>query len=145
MPTVQFSSVTQLCLTLQCLGCSTPGFPVHHQPPELAQTHAHRVSNAIKPSILCHLLFLLPSNFARIRVFSNESVLRINKYFAKVMELQLSISHSNEYLGLIFFRFAWFDLLVVQGFSRVFSDSTVQKHQFFDTQLSLWSNSHIHT
>ena len=143
-----------LVSSVQSVSCvqlfATPGLqhtrlPCPSPAPGLAQTHAHRVSDAIKPSILCHPLFLPPSNFPRIRVFSNESVLRINKYFAKVMELQLNISSSNEYLGLIFFRFSWFDLFAVQGFSRVFSDSTVQKHQFFSTQLSLWSNSHMYT
>ena len=48
---VQFSSVTQSCLTLcNPMDCSTPGFPVHHQLPEIAQTHGHRVSDAIQPS-----------------------------------------------------------------------------------------------
>ena len=56
-----------------------------------------------------------------------------------------SISPSNEYSGLISFRMDWLDLLAVKGLSRVFSNTTVQKHQFFHTQLSLWSNSHVHT
>ena len=66
-PSVQSSSVTQLCLTLcDPMDCSTPGFPVHHQFPELAQTHIHRVNDAIQPS---HPLLLLPSIFPSIRVF----------------------------------------------------------------------------
>ena len=56
-----------------------------------------------------------------------------------------NISPSNEYSGLISFRIDWFDLFAVQGLSRVFSNITVQKHQFFGAQLSLWSNCHIHT
>ena len=91
--------------------------------------------------ILCHPL-LLPSVFPRIRVFSKESVLRLRgtKYWC------FSISPSNEYSGLISFRIDWFDLFEVrEGLSRVFSNTTVQKHQFFSAQLSLWSNSHIHT
>ena len=88
--------------------------------------------------ILCHPLLLLPSMFPSIRVFSNESVLRVRwlKYW------NFNISPSNEYSGLISFTI---DLLDLQGFSIVFSNTTVQKHQFFDAQLSFWSNSHIHT
>ena len=90
--------------------------------------------------ILCCPLPLLLSIFPSIRVFSKESTLHIRwpKYWS------FSISSSNEYLGLISFRIDWFDLLAVQGLSRVFYNTTVQKHQFFGTQLSLWSNSHIH-
>ena len=88
-------------------------------------------------------LLLLPSVFPSTRVFSNESVLRIR--WAKGWRLSFSISASNEYSGLISFMIDWFDLLVVKGFSRVFSSTTVWKHQFFSTQLSLWSNSHIRT
>ena len=69
------SSVTQWCLTLcNRLDCSMPGFPVHQQLPELAQTHVHRVGDAIKPF---YPLVLLPSIFTSIRVFFNESVLHI--------------------------------------------------------------------
>ena len=94
--------------------------------------------------ILCHPLFLLPSIFPSIRVFSNESGLPIRwpKYWS------FSISPSNEYSGLISFRMDWFDLLAVQGTLKSpcgLKDTTVQKHQFFGTQDSLWSNSHIHT
>ena len=53
--------------------------------------------------------------------------------------------YSNEYSGLISFRMDWFDLLAVQGTLKSLPNTTVQKHQFFGTQLSLWSNSHIHT
>ena len=78
---VQFSSVAQLCPTLcNPMNRSTPGLPVHHQLPEFTQTHVHRVSDAIQPEdeiILCSPLLLLPSIFPSIRVFSNESVLRI--------------------------------------------------------------------
>ena len=89
--------------------------------------------------ILCHLLLLLPSIFPSIRVFSNESAICIRwpKYW--------SFSPTNEYSGLIFFRIDWFDLLAVQGLSGIFSNATVQKHQFFGTQPSLWLISYIHT
>ena len=56
-----------------------------------------------------------------------------------------SNSHSSEYSGLISFRMDWLDLLAVQGLSKVFSNTTAQKYQFFSIQHSLWSNSHIHT
>ena len=90
--------------------------------------------------ILCHPLLLLPSNFPSIRVFSNESVLRIR--WPKYWSFSFNISPSNEHSGLISFGMDWLDLLAV---SRVFSNTTVQKHQFFNTQLYLQSNSHIHT
>ena len=97
--------------------------------------------------ILCCPLLLLPSVLLSIRVFSNESALCIRG--ANYWSLSFSICPSNEYSGLISFRVDWFDLLAVQGVfflhSRVFSNTTVQKHQFFSAQLSLWSSSHIHT
>ena len=89
------------------------------------------------------LLLLLPSVFSSIRVSSNESAIHVR--WLKYWSFSFSISASNEYSGLISFRIGWFDLLVVQGLSRIFSCTTVQKHQFFGTQPSLWSNSHIHT
>ena len=92
--------------------------------------------------ILCCLLFLPPSIFPSIRVFSSESVLF---RWPKCWSLSFNISPSNEHSGLISFRIDWLDLHAVQGLSRVFSSTTVQKHQFFSAQLSLWSNSHIHT
>ena len=71
-------SVTRLWLTLcDFMDCSTPGFPVQHQLPELAQTHVHWVSDTIQPSHLCRPLLFPPSIFASIRGFSNESFLRI--------------------------------------------------------------------
>ena len=93
--------------------------------------------------VLCCPLLLLPSIFPSIRVFSNESALHI--WWPKYWSFSFSISPSNEHPGLISFRMYWLDLLAVQGLSRVFSNTTVQKHQFFGTQPFLWSNSHIHT
>ena len=84
--------------------------------------------------IFCHHL-LLPSVFPSIRVFSNESGLHIR--WPKYWSFSFSISPSNEYSGLISFRIDWFDLLESKGLSRVFSNTTVQKHQFFGAQLSL--------
>ena len=93
--------------------------------------------------ILCHYLLLLPSIFPSIRVFSNESALRIK--CLKYWSFSFSISPSSEYSGLISFRVDWFDLFEIQGLSRVFSSTTVWKQQFFGVQPSLWSDSHIHT
>ena len=101
---------------------------------------------AVMPSnklILCHPLPLPPSVFPSIRVFSNESVLRIR--WPKYWSFSFSISPSNEHSGLISFRMDWLALLArVQGLSRVFSNTTVQKHQFFGAQPPLWSNFHTH-
>ena len=111
---MQFSPVTQSCLTLcDPMDCSMPGLPVHHQLPELAQTHVHRVSDAIQPSRSLLPLLLLPSIFPSIGVFSSESVLHIR--WPKYWSFSFNISPSNEYSGLISFRIDWFDFLAVQG------------------------------
>ena len=94
-------------------------------------------------SILCHLLPLLPSFFPSSRVFSNESLLHIR--WPKYQSFNFSISPSNEYSGLISLRLIGLISLLSKRLSRVFSSTTIQKHQFFGAQLSLWSNSHIHT
>ena len=88
--------------------------------------------------ILCLPLLLLPSIFPSMRVFSYESPLRIQ--WPKYWSFSFSLSPSNEYSGLIFFRIDWFDLLAVQGTLN----TTVQKHEFFSAQLSLWPNSHTY-
>ena len=95
------------------MNCSTPGLPVHHQLPELAQTHVHQVSDAINHLILCRPLILLPSIFPSKRVFSNESVLCIR--WPKYWSFNFNISPYNEHSGLISFRMDWLDLLAVQG------------------------------
>ena len=81
--------------------------------------------------ILCHPLLFPPSIFPIIKVFSSESVLCIR--WPKYWSFSFSISPSNEYLGLISFRIDWFDRLQSKGLSRVFSNRTVQKHQFYST------------
>ena len=111
---IQFSSVTQSCLTLSDpMDCSRPGLPVHHQLPEFTQTHVHWVSDAIQ---LSHSLSFPPPptfNLSQIRVFLNESVLHIR--WPKHWSFSFSISPSNKYSGLISFRIDCFDLLAVQG------------------------------
>ena len=92
--------------------------------------------------IFCHPL-LLPSIFPSIKVFSNESALRIRR--PKYWSFSFNISASNEYSGLISFMMYWLDLLQSKGLSRVFSNTTVEKHLFFGAQLSSQSNSHIYT
>ena len=114
MCSVQFSSVTQLCPTLcDPMNCSMPGLPAHHQLPESTQTHVHRVSDASQPSHPLSSPLLLPSNPPSIRVFSNESALRMR--WPKYWSFSFSISPSNVYPGLISFRMDWLDLLAVQG------------------------------
>ena len=109
----QFSSVPSLCNPMDC---SMPGFPVHHQLLELAQTHVHQVESVIPSNrrlILCHPLILTPLIFPSIRVFSNVSVLPIR--WPKYWSFSFNISPSNEYSGLISFRIDRLDLLAVQG------------------------------
>ena len=111
---VLFSSIAQSCPTLcDPMDCSTPGLPDHHQLPKLIQTRGYRVDDAINYVILCCPLFLLPSIFPSIRVFSNESVLCIR--WPKYWSFRFSISPSSEHPGLISFRMDWLDLLAVQG------------------------------
>ena len=146
---VQLLSHVRLSVTL--LTAARQAFPVHHQLLELAQTHIHRVGDAIHHQlvmvggwsshlIFCSPLLLLPSIFPSIRVFSNESVLRIR--WSKYWSFSFSISPSNEYSGLIFFTIDWFDLLAVQGtFKSLFqyhsSKTSILWHSaFFMVQLS---------
>ena len=120
-------SVAQSCPT-RCdpLDCSTSGLPVLYCLLELAQTH-----ESVMPSnhpILCCALLLLPSVFPSIRAFSNESVLHIR--WPKYWSFSFSISPSNEYSGLISLGLTGLISLLSKGLSRVFSNTTIQKHQF---------------
>ena len=140
-PHIQFSSVHSLSPNLcNPMDCSTPGLPVYHQLPELAQTHVHQVHDAIQPSHPLCPLFLLPSIFPTIKVFSNESVLPIR--WPKHWSFSFSISPSNEYSGLIFFRIDWLDLLAVPGTLKSLPQhhsskaSILQCSAFFVVQLS---------
>ena len=132
------SSVAQSCPALcDPVDYSMAGFPVHHQLPELVQTHVHQLGDAIQPSHPLSSPLHLPSVFPSIKVFSNESVFHIRwpRYWS--FSFSFSISPSSEYSGLISFRIDWFDLLRVQGTPKSLLQHTVHKHQFFSAQLSL--------
>ena len=137
---VQFSSVTQSCLTLcDPMNRSTPGLPVHHHLPEFTQTHVHRVSDAIQPS---HPLPFPSPSALPASVFSNESTLLMR--WPKYWSFSFNIIPSKEIPGLISFRMDWLDL-AVQGTLK----SLLQHHS--SKASVLWcsafspSNSHIQT
>ena len=111
---------------------STPGLPVHHQLLESTQTHAHWVIDAIQPSHPLSFPFPPAFIFLSIKVFSNESVLRIK--WPKYCSFSFSISPSNEYPRLISFRMDWLDLLVVQGTLK----SLLQHHKSKASILKHW-------
>ena len=120
----QFSSVAQSRPTLcDPIRYSTPGFPVHHQLPELAQTHVHRVSNAIQPS---HPV--IPFSSCLQSLPASGTFLHI--MWPKYWSFSFSISPSNEHPGLISFRMGGWISLQSKGLSRVFSNTTVQTRQF---------------
>ena len=138
---IQFSSVAQLCPTLcDPMNCSMPGHLVHHQlwsSPKLMSIESVIASNHL---ILCRPLLLLPSVFPSIKVFSNESALRIR--WPKYWSFSFNISPSNEHPGLLSCRIDWLDLLAAQGTLK----SLLQHHSskasiiwcsaFFTVQLS---------
>ena len=135
---VQFSSVAQSCPTLcDPMNRSTPGLPVYHQLPEFTQIHIHGVSDATQPS---HPLLLLPPIPPSIRVFSNESTLRMR--WQKYWSFSFSIIPSKEIPGLISFRVDWLDLLAVQGTLKSLLQHHISKASiprcsaFFTAQLS---------
>ena len=129
-----FSSVTQLCLTLSDpMDCSKPGRPVHHQLPEFTQTHVHWVSDAIQPSHPLSspsLTFNLSQHQGLFKWVSS------SHQVAKVLEFQASTSVLPTNIQ-DWYPLGWTGWISLQskGLSRVFSNTTVQKHQFFDTQL----------
>ena len=141
---LHFSSVTsclRLFLTSWTAACQ----------PSLSITNSQSLFKpmsieSVMPSnhfIHCRSLLLPTSIFPSIRFFSNESVLLIR--WPKYWSFSFNISPFNEYSRLISFRMNWLDLLAAKGLLRLFSNTTVQKHQFCSAQPSLWSNSHIHT
>ena len=122
------------------MDCTMPGLPVHHQLPEPTQTRAHWVSDAIQPFHPLSSPSPPPLIFPSIRVFSSESILRIR--WPKYWSFSFSISLSNEYSGLTFFRIDWLDLLAVQGTLKSLlqhhsSKASILQHSaFFMVQLS---------
>ena len=143
---VQFSSITQSCPSLcDLMNCSMPGLLVHHHLLELAQTHVHWVGNAIKPS---HPL-LSPSLPAFNLSQQKGLILLVSQFFTSGGQ-SIGVSASASVLPMNIQdwfpsgRTGWISLQSRECW-RVFSNTTVQKHQFFSAQLSLWSKSHIHT
>ena len=133
-------SAAQSCLTLcNPMNCNKSGFLFLHYLPEFAQTHVRWVIMPFNHLILCYSFLLLPSISPCIRVFSSKSALHIR--WTKYWTFSFSISPSNEYSE-------WFPLILtglISFLSKEVFSTTVQKKQFFSTQLSLWSNSHIYT
>ena len=150
---MRFSLVTQSCPTLWPYGLQHARLPFHHQLQELAQTHVHQVSDAIQPSHPLSSPSPPAFNLSQYQKFSIVSVLCIRwpkfKFFirwsiqadagASVSPSVLPVNIQGRFLGLI-------SLISLQskGISRLFSNITVQKHQFIGIQSSLSTNSHIH-
>ena len=136
---------TQLCLTLcDPTDCSTPGFPVHHQLPELTQTHVHQVGDTIQPS------HALPSpSPSAFNLSQHQSLFWSVSFFTSGgQSIGALVSASVLPMNIQdWFSLGWTGLISLQpkGLSRVFSNTRVQKHQVFGAQLSLESTSHIHT
>ena len=124
---------------------SMPGLPVHHQLPEFIQTYAIELVMPSNNLILYRLLILLPSIFPSIRVFSNQSVSQLftsgGQSIGVSAPTSVPLMNPQDWSPL-----GWTSWVSLQskGLSRVFSNTTVQKYQFFSTQLSSQSNSHIH-
>ena len=141
---VQFSSIPQSCLTLcDPMNGSTPGLPVQHHFLEFTQTYIHRVGDASSHLILCRPLFLLPPIPPSIRVFFNESALAWGGQSTGISALASFLPKKSQ--GWSPSEWTGWISLQSKGLSRVFSNTTVQKHQFFGAQPSSQSNSHIHT
>ena len=141
---VQFSSVAQSCPTLcDPMNRSTPGLPVHHQLPEFTQTHIHQVSDAIQPSHPLSSPSPLAPNPSQHQSFPMSKLFAWGDQSTGVSALAPFLPKKSqgwspsEWIG-------WISLQS-KGLSRAFSNTTVQKHQFFSAQPSSQSNSHIHT
>ena len=141
----QFSSVAQSCPTLcNPMDCSASGLPVHHQLPEFTQSHVHWVGDAIQPS---HPLSS-PSPPA-LNLSQHQGLFQMSQLFSSGGR-SIGVSASTSVLSVNiqdWFPLGWTGWISLQsrGLSRVFSNTRVQNHQFFGAQLSLESNSHIHT
>ena len=140
----QFSSVAQSCLTLwDPMDCSTPGFSVHHQLLKLAQTSCPS-SQWCHPTISSYVIL-----FSCLQSFPASGSFQVSRFFPSGGQ-GIGVSGSVSVLPMNIQN--WFPLglsslisLLWKGFSRLSTNTTAQKHQFFSAQLSLWSNSHIHT
>ena len=122
------------------MDCSTPGLPVHHQLPELAQTHVHWVGNTIQP----YYPLLSPSPPA-FNLSQHQGLFQWVSSSHQVLELQLQ-HHSFQWIFRTdFLRLTGLIFMQSKGLLRIFSNSTVEKQQLFCAQLSLYSNSNIHT
>ena len=117
--------------------------PCHSPLPEFAQVHVHWIGDTIQPFHLLPPSSPFASIFPSNKIFSRESALHIK--WPKYWSFSCSISTSNEYSGLISLKIFIKISLQSKGILRVFSSITIQKHQFFGVESSLWSNSHIHT
>ena len=132
---IQFSSVAQSCSTLcNPMDCSTPGFPVHHQLLELTQIHVHHVGDAIQP------LNPLSSFSSHLQSFPASGSFPMSQFFASGGQSIGDLASASVLSMNIQDRFplGWTGWISLQskGLSRVFSNTTVQKHQFFSAQLS---------
>ena len=140
---LQFSSVAQSCPTLcDLMNCSTPGLPVHHQLPEFTQINIHRVSDAIQPSHPVVPFSFCPQSLPASKSFPMSQLFSWGGQSTGISALasflpKKSQGWSSEWTG-------WISLQS-KGLSGVFSNTTVQKHQFFGVQHSSQSSSYIHT
>ena len=138
---VQFSSVAQSCPTpCDPMNRSTPGLPVRHKLPDFTHTHAHRhpaISSSVSPFSSCPQSLPVSGSFPMSQLFTWSGRNIGVSASASVLSMNTQDWSSLGWTGWISLQF--------KGLSRVFSNTTVQKHQFFSAQLSSQSNSHIHT
>ena len=141
---LQFSSVAQLCSTLcDPMNCSLPGLLVHHQLPEFTQTHVHWVGDAIQPS---HPLSSFSSCSQSLPASESFPMSQLFAWGGQSIGVSASASFlPKKSQGLSPSEWTGWISLQSKGLSRVFSNTTVQKHQFFGAQLSSQSNRHIQT
>ena len=140
----QFSSVAQLCPTLcNPMNRSTPGLPVHRQLPEFTQTHVHRVGDAIQPISSSVVPFSCPQSLPASESFPMSQLFAWGGQSTGVSALASFLPMNTQDWSPL--GWTGWTSLQSKGLSRVFSNTTVQKHQFFGSQPSSQSNSHIHT
>ena len=141
---VQFSSVAQSCLTLcDPMNRNTPGLPVHHQHPESTQTHVNWVADAIQSSHPVVPFSSFPQSFPASESFPMSQLFTWGGQSTRVSALASFLPKKSQ--GWSPLGWTGWTFLQSKGLSRVFSNTTVQKHQFFGAQPSSQSNSYIHT